>query len=159
MIVAETPTSIEPAGLATSSSQFGGDLTETNGFNCTQGASGFATPCTTVKAGAARITRDAVVDTAGTPATLYVNLVASAKPLLYPMQRLKKFHRVTITPGSGLRVLRYTPPLPQLTASVRCDPALRGVCGRGHVGDDDRDVVLAPGVERQVDERLRAASW
>jgi hypothetical protein len=42
-----------------------------------------------------------------------VNLVASAKPLLYPMQRLKKFHRVKITPGSGLRVLRYTPPQPQ----------------------------------------------
>ena len=113
VIVAETPTSIEPAGLATSSSQFGGDLTESNGFNCTQGASGFATPCTTVKAGAARITRDAVVDTAGTPATLYVNLVASGKPLLYPMQRLKKFHRVKVTPGSGLRVLRYTPPQPQ----------------------------------------------
>ena len=110
VIVAETPTSIEPAGLARSSVQFGGDVTETNGFNCTQGASGFATPCTSVKAGAARITRDAVVDTAGTPATLYVNLVASGKPLLYPMQRLKRFHRVAITPGSGLRVLRYTPP-------------------------------------------------
>lgn len=110
VIVAETPTSIQPAGLASSSVQYRGELTEANGFNCTQGASGFATPCTTVKAGAIRVTRDAIVDTAGTPATLYVNLIASAKPLLYPMQRLKKFHRVAITPGTGLRVLRYAPP-------------------------------------------------
>jgi len=110
VIVAETPTSIEPAGLATSSVQYRGDLTEANGFNCTQGVSGFSTPCTTVKAGAIRVTRDAVVDTVGTPATLYVNLIASGKPLLFPMQSLKRFHRIAISPGSGLRVLRYTPP-------------------------------------------------
>jgi len=109
IIVAETPTSVEPTGVAKAASQLRGDLTESNGFNCTQGASGYATPCTTTKAGALRITRDAL-DANGQPVPLYVNLVASAKPLLYPAQRLKRFHKVAVTPTTGLRVLRYTPP-------------------------------------------------
>lgn len=109
IIVADSPTAVDPAGLAKSSAQLRGDLTESNGFNCTQGASGYSTPCTAVKSGALRITRDAL-DANGQPVPLYVNLVASAKPLLYPLQRLKRFHKVAVGPAFGLRVLRFTPP-------------------------------------------------
>lgn len=109
IIVGESPLSVDPAGAAKPSSQLRGELTEANGFNCTQGASGYATPCTATKSGALRITRDAV-DANGQPVSLYVNLVASAKPLLFPAQRLKRFHKVAVTPSAGLSVLRYTPP-------------------------------------------------
>jgi hypothetical protein len=109
IVLGETPTSVDPSGVAQRAGQLRGDVTESNGFNCTQGASGFPTPCTAVKSGALRITRDAV-DANGQPVPLYVNLVASAKPLLYPLQRLKRFHKVAVTPAFGLRVLRFTPP-------------------------------------------------
>jgi len=57
VILGETPTSTEPTGLAKSSVQLRGDATEANGFNCTQGRSGYTTPCTVTKAGAIRITQ------------------------------------------------------------------------------------------------------
>ena len=41
VILGETPTSTEPTGLAKSSVQLRGDATEANGFNCTQGRSGY----------------------------------------------------------------------------------------------------------------------
>ena len=107
-IVAEAPTSVESSGVAKSSSALRGEITESNGFNCTQGASGYATPCTTEKSGALQITRDAV-DASGAPVSLYINLVASAK-LIYPQQRLKRFHKVAVSPTGGMRVLRFTLP-------------------------------------------------
>ena len=84
-----------------------GDATEANGFNCTQGPSGFASPCTSVKAGAIRITKDAV-DSSGLPATLYLNLVGSAKPLLVD-ERVKRSQRIELGVSSGLALARYTP--------------------------------------------------
>jgi hypothetical protein len=107
VIVGETPTSTAPAGLAKSSVQFGGDATEANGFNCTQGPSGYPTPCAVAKAGAIRITQDAVDEATGLPATLYVNLVSSAKPLL--AQKVKRSQQVLVSPTTGLKVTRYTP--------------------------------------------------
>lgn len=107
VILAETPTATDPSGLARSGVQLRGDATEANGFNCTQGPSGFPTPCTSVKSGAIRITKDAV-DSAGQPATLYLNLVGSAKPLLTD-ERVKRSQRIELGPSSGLRLLRYTP--------------------------------------------------
>jgi hypothetical protein len=105
VIVGETPTSTEPTGLATSSVQFRGDATEANGFNCTQGRSGYRSPCTVAKAGAIRITQNATDATTGQPATLYLNLVASAKPLL--ARKVDGAMQVAITPLTGLRVARY----------------------------------------------------
>jgi hypothetical protein len=102
VIVADSPLSTDPAGSARSSVQFRGAATESNGFNCTQGRSGFSTPCTAVKAGAIRINKDVAEP-------LYVNLVASAKPLLYPQQNLKRWQRVKLGAAGGLRVLRFAP--------------------------------------------------
>jgi hypothetical protein len=111
VIVADTPTSIESSGFAETVTQFRGDLTEGNGFNCTQGGpSGFRTPCTIQKAGAIRINEDAIDPTTGQFRSLFVNLVGAAKPLLYPMQNVKKWHQVALSPVGGLRVYRYTPP-------------------------------------------------
>jgi hypothetical protein len=104
VIVAETPTSTDPTGVARSAVQLRGDATEANGFNCTQGPSGYPTPCTSVKAGAIRITRDAL-DSAGAPATLYLNLVASAKPLL--PKAVKGTQLVDIAATTGLHYFRY----------------------------------------------------
>ena len=82
VIVADAPDSAETEknGIARRAALGKGAATESNGFNCTLGSSGFANPCTVVKAGATRIIRDAV-DPAGQPATLYLNVVASGKPL------------------------------------------------------------------------------
>lgn len=106
LIVAETPVATESTGIAKSSTTLRGDASEANGFNCTKGPSGYRTPCGIVKTGAIRITRD-VVDEAGNPAPLYVNLVSSAKALL--TDRVKEKQRVQLTSVGGLRVTRFTP--------------------------------------------------
>ena len=82
VLMATDPTATTSEGLAKTSIPLRGQATESNGFNCTLGSSGFANPCTTVKAGATRISRDVIDETTGLPATLYLNVVASAKPLL-----------------------------------------------------------------------------
>jgi hypothetical protein len=103
VIVTDSPVSTKPSGLAKRVALFGGQATETNGFNCTQGKSGYPSPCTVVKAGATRITRDAV-DDQGQPVPLYVNLVAAAAPKL--TVELKRDQVVNVSPTNGLRVLR-----------------------------------------------------
>ena len=100
VIVAETPTSTKPSGLARESLNRG-NATEANGFNCTLGRSGYTSPCTVAKAGATQLTADAL------PATLYLNVVASAKPLLD--ERVKGSPTLTLRPAGGLNVLRYAP--------------------------------------------------
>jgi hypothetical protein len=108
VVVGETPTSTAPTGLARSSVQLRGDATEANGFNCTQGPSGYASPCTITKAGAIRITKDVLDPATGLPGTLYVNLVAAAKPLL--AKRVKNDQQVLVGTTTGLQVARYSPP-------------------------------------------------
>jgi hypothetical protein len=108
VIVAESPTETGPKGLARSAVLLRGNATESNGFNCTQGPSGYPTPCDVFKAGAIRITRDAVDPDTGLPATLYLNLVAAAKPLL--AKRVKNDQRVLVGPSTGLTMSRFTPP-------------------------------------------------
>ena len=103
VILAETPTSTKPSGIARGSLNRG-NATEANGFNCTLGRSGYTSPCTVAKAGATRITEDAL-DPAGVPATLYLNVVASAKPLLD--DRVKGSPVLTLRAAEGLKVLRY----------------------------------------------------
>ena len=108
VIVGETPTSTGPTGLARSSVQLRGNATEANGFNCTQGRSGYASPCTINKAGAIRITQDVIDPATGLPGTLYVNLVSAAKPLL--AKKVKNSQRVLAATTTGLSVARYSPP-------------------------------------------------
>jgi hypothetical protein len=106
VILAAEPTGTDPSGLARSAVQLRGDATEANGFNCTQGPSGYPTPCTVEKAGAIRLTKDAVDEATGQPATLYLNLVASAKPLL--AEKVKRAQQVTLGTAGGLRMARYS---------------------------------------------------
>jgi hypothetical protein len=108
VIVAETPTSTASAGLARFAAPLRGAATESNGFNCTQGRSGFANPCTSVKAGATRIIRDPV-DDYGVAATVYLNVVAAAKPLLVERQ-IRGTPQITLAPATGLTVSRWPAP-------------------------------------------------
>ena len=57
------------------------------------------------KAGAIRITRNATDPATGQPATLYLNLVASAKPLL--ARKVDGAMQVAVAPLTGFRVARY----------------------------------------------------
>jgi hypothetical protein len=107
VIVGETPSSTGPTGLARSSVQLRGNATEANGFNCTQGPSGYTTPCTIAKAGAIRITKDVLDPATGLPGTLYLNLVSAAKPLL--AKGVSSDQQVLVGPGPGLTVARFSP--------------------------------------------------
>jgi len=104
VIVADSPISTKPAGIAREITPFGGDATESNGFNCTQGNSGYRSPCTVVKGGAIQIKRDAV-DERGQPIPLYVNLVSAAAPKLSVNPKPDDF--VGVSPLNGLRVLHF----------------------------------------------------
>ena len=107
VILAETPTATESQRAGRSAVALRGDATEANGFNCTQGPSGFASPCTSVKAGAIRITKDAV-DSIGPAGDPVPELVGSAKPLLVD-ERVKRSQRIELGVSSGLALARYTP--------------------------------------------------
>jgi hypothetical protein len=104
VIVADDPLSTRPSGIAKEVVRSNGNATEHNGFNCTLGASGYSNPCLVVKAGATRITRDAV-DDQGQPIPLYVNVVAGASPK-FP-EGPGPFGSVSLSPAGGLRVLRF----------------------------------------------------
>lgn len=104
VIVADDPLSTKPSGIGKEVARSNGKVTEHNGFNCTLGKSGYSTPCLVVKAGATRITRDAV-DDQGEPIPLYVNLVAGAAPK-FP-EEPGPFGSVSLSAAGGLRVLRF----------------------------------------------------
>jgi hypothetical protein len=107
VIVADSPTATSPNGVAKSSSLFRGQATEGNGFNCTLGRSGYTNPCTVVKSGATRITRD-VADTVSGPGTLYLNVVGAGKPLL--TEKIQGAPRIPVSAvGAGLTLHRYSP--------------------------------------------------
>jgi hypothetical protein len=104
VILTDSPTSTKPSRLAKEIVQFEAKATETNGFNCTQGSSGYRTPCTVAKAGAIGINRDAV-DRRGQPMPLYLNLVSAVAPKLSVDVKPDDF--ITASPVTGLRVLRF----------------------------------------------------
>lgn len=108
VILGETPTSTESTGPARSAAPLRGQITESNGFNCTLGASGFPNPCTVVKAGATEITRNVVDKETDLPITLYVNVIAAAKPLL--AEKVTDDQQVSLAPRDpGLVVTRWAP--------------------------------------------------
>jgi hypothetical protein len=108
VILADSPTATDSDGIAKPTIPFRGQATESNGFNCTLGLSGYSNPCTVVKAGATRVSRDAVDPTTGLPATLYLNVLVSAKPLL--AEKPDPSAHAAVTPsGPGFVVYRYSP--------------------------------------------------
>jgi hypothetical protein len=78
-----------------------GEISEMNGFNCTQGQSAYRTPCLTKKVGVMRVKRNAV-DSSGDRRPLFVNLVAGANATLEPPGGASA--KVT---GGSLKVIRY----------------------------------------------------
>ena len=108
VIVGTDPTATKSTGIAKNAIPLKGQATESNGFNCTLGRSGYANPCATVKAGAVRFQRDVVDQATGAPATVYLNVLAGAKPLL--AEKVGNADKVALgsLPG-GLTVLRYSP--------------------------------------------------
>ena len=106
VITAKGPTDTDSRGIAKHAIPLKGQATESNGFNCTLGTSGFPNPCTTIKAGAVKFKRDVVDNDTGEPATIYLNVLAGAKPLL--AEKVDEGDRVAL--GSlpdGLTVARY----------------------------------------------------
>jgi hypothetical protein len=80
LILASEPTSVHPDSLAKAVASNGGHLDESNGFDCTHGASAFRNPCVTRKVGVLRIRRHPVQGKRSVP--MYVNLVTRVEPLL-----------------------------------------------------------------------------
>jgi hypothetical protein len=108
LILADRPGAVRVTKPVRGIASRAGRLAEHNGFNCTQGPSGYRTPCVTRKAGAVRIRNDAVDPKSGEPVTLYVNLVGSVRPRLSgPKRRVRHFHRARLAPAGGLDVVRY----------------------------------------------------
>ncbi len=109
VILAETPTSAKSTGLAKRATAYKGQGTESNGFNCTLGSSGYPNPCTTVKAGALQITRKFKTAYGQEPTTLYLNVLAGAKPLL-PGKKVTGDEVVSVgATDEGLIAARYSP--------------------------------------------------
>jgi hypothetical protein len=81
LIVGTKRTSTVPKGLARKAISYHGTLSAVNGFNCTQGRSGYATPCLTRKVGLGKVQRD-VINKKGRDVPLFVNLVSRAFPKL-----------------------------------------------------------------------------
>lgn len=107
VILARTPFEKRPRQKAKTAIRYRGQATESNGFDCTLGPSGYANPCLTQKAGAIRFRRDLISRKTGEPVTLYLNVLAAAKPLL--AQKVKEIHKVSLAAQpSGLTVWRYT---------------------------------------------------
>jgi hypothetical protein len=108
VILADSPTATDATGIAKSTIPYRGQATESNGFNCTLGRSGYANPCTVVKAGATRISRDALDAATDLPTTLFLNVLVSAKPLL--AEKPDPAAHAAVTPsGQGFAVYRYSP--------------------------------------------------
>ena len=81
LIVTTKRNAASSRGIARKTISYRGSMSAVNGFNCTQGRSGYATPCQTRKAGLARVQRD-VEDRKGRDVPLFVNLVSRSFPKL-----------------------------------------------------------------------------
>jgi hypothetical protein len=93
LILADSPLATNTGPMSAEVGMENGEITEGNGFNCTQRT----TPCVTLKSGVLEIERDA-------PGPLYVNLVLSISRV---GGRSPGDNLVTIREGGGLNVVRY----------------------------------------------------
>jgi hypothetical protein len=108
VILTTGPKKTHPSKIAKTAVRFRGQATEANGFDCTLGPSGYANPCITHKAGAIRFRRDIVHRKSKTPVTLWLNVLAGAKPLL--ATKVQSSNKVSLAAQpNGLTVWRYSP--------------------------------------------------
>jgi hypothetical protein len=107
VILTTTPFKKHPHQRAKTAIRYRGQATESNGFDCTLGPSGYANPCITQKAGAIRFRRDVVQRRTGKPVTLWLTVLAAAKPLLAE-RKVTRANTVSLAamPG-GLTLWRY----------------------------------------------------
>lgn len=84
---------------------FNGHLTETSGFNCTQGPSAFRTPCLSRRAGLAQLRQEPRRNGQAVP--LYVNLVSRTFP---KRTSARAGERARVLPGGGIDVVAYPVP-------------------------------------------------
>jgi hypothetical protein len=96
-----------PGRFASRISSRQGTATESNGFNCTIGASAFRSPCTTRKAGLITIRRHPTSRT-GRPKPLFANLISRGFPKRAQMMR-GSYPPLRILAGGGLAVKRLRP--------------------------------------------------
>lgn len=102
MILAPSPKDRSSRGFANTVVSNRGDVTETNGFNCTQGKSAYEDPCTSEKAATVLIKRN-LPEEGGEPKPLFVNIVTSGLPKLATAGRND---RMKVQSGE-IRVERY----------------------------------------------------
>jgi hypothetical protein len=105
VILTHGPRAVIPAGIARAAVGAHGDLTETNGFNCTHGPSAYRTPCRTRKTGAVRIRH--TVARNGRFVPLYLNVVAAGKA---KRAEPKPHHRMRVLARGALKVRRFRAP-------------------------------------------------
>ena len=81
MILSTSPTEIRTNGFVANVISNGGEITEQNGFNCTQGGSAYHDPCNAVKAATAVVKRR-MPERGGEPKPVFVNIVMAGLPKL-----------------------------------------------------------------------------
>jgi hypothetical protein len=107
VILTTGPFKTHPHQRAKTAIRFRGQATESNGFDCTLGPSGYANPCITQKAGAIRFRRDVIQRRSGKPVTLWLTVLAAAKPLLAET-KVTQAHTVSLAAmPDGLTIWRY----------------------------------------------------
>ncbi len=104
LILASRPGRTSPDQVAKRAATFNGHLTETNGFNCTQGPSAFRTPCDSHKAGTVQLRRTPTRNGEAVP--LFVNLVSRTFP---KRTAAHAGDRAKIRPGGSVDVVAYPP--------------------------------------------------
>jgi hypothetical protein len=105
LILSSRPGGKFPDRVAKRAATFNGQLTETSGFNCTQGPSAFQTPCAAHRAGLVQLRREPQRDGRSVP--LYVNLVSRTFP---KRTTTRPGERARVLPGGGIDVAAYPVP-------------------------------------------------
>jgi hypothetical protein len=110
LVLSERPRSTDHRGLPGLVEGANGEADESNGFNCTRGASDFRTPCLIHKVGVLRMVQDArrhPYQDQGRRVPLYVNLVTSAAAE-YGGQH-QSGDRASVGRAGFIKVYRYSP--------------------------------------------------
>ena len=81
VIIATSPTETRTNGFVSRAISSGGEISEQNGFNCTQGRSTYQDPCNSPKAATAIVKRKMPMRN-GEPKPVFVNIVMAAAPKL-----------------------------------------------------------------------------
>ncbi len=102
LVLSQSPDSTSREGWPERVGDLNGQISESNGFNCTQGSSAHDDPCTARKVGVLEITGDS-------PKTLYINVVAGMAAQADFENRHRSSDKAKITDGGFLRVYRYGP--------------------------------------------------